>query len=441
MLWPITAVRDPQGELTIGGVRVSELAAEFGTPLYLYDAATIRARCRAYRDAFAAAYPRSRVVYAGKAYLGAAILEIIAEEGLWLDVVSGGELVFAVRAGFPPERIVLHGNNKSAEELALARRLGIGEIVVDNHHEIDLLETLARELPGAVDVLLRVNPGIDAHTHEYRKTGIVDSKFGLLLAPGDAARAVERLLAIPGVRLRGYHAHVGSQINELEPFVAAVDVLFGFAAEMRARFGVVPEQISPGGGLGIQYLAGESEPDIPGYAEQVAGAVARAAERTGFPAPLLAVEPGRSIIGPAGVATYRVGAIKEIPGIRRYVCVDGGMGDNIRPALYGAEYTAELADRAGGAGARVTIAGKYCESGDVLIGEVILPEPRPGDLVVIPAAGAYCLAMASNYNLALRPAVVLVGDEAGAARLIQRRETYDDLLTREVGLVGARGGS
>ena len=439
MLWPKTATRDAAGQLVIGGIPVPQLVAEYGTPLYIYDEATIRAQCAAYREALARHYPGpARVVYAGKAYLSVGLLRLLAEEGLWLDVVSGGELQLALTAGFPPSRIVFHGNNKTEDELQLALEAGIGAVVIDNHYELDLLERLLTSSERRLAVLVRVNPGVEAHTHAHRKTGQVDSKFGLLIETGDALRAVRRILGIPGLRLRGYHAHIGSQVFEFEPYVLAVERLFAFAREVATRYGVVPEELSPGGGLAIPYVPDDPVPDIDAFVQTVAGAVQWAAEGAGFPLPVLGLEPGRSIVGPAGVAVYRVGAIKEIPGVRRYVSVDGGMADNIRPALYGARYTAALANRDGQADSIVTIAGKYCESGDVLVYDATLPEPRPGDLVAIAAAGAYCLAMASNYNLALRPAVVLVRE--GQARLLQRRERMEDVLQREVG-AGESSGS
>jgi diaminopimelate decarboxylase len=429
MLWPMTAQRNDDGQLVIGGVSVPELAAEYGTPLYIYDETTIRAQCRAYSASFDQEYPRSRIVYAGKAYLSSALLKIIDEEGLSLDVVSGGELFLALQSGFPADRITLHGNNKGPDELRMALVAGIGEVVVDNFYEIDLLESLLSETGKTLDVLLRLNPGIDTHTHDYRKTGIVDSKFGLLIESGDAAEAVARLVQIEGLHLRGYHIHLGSQIFELEPYEAALDALFDFAAEMRDRFGVVPDQMSPGGGLGIQYETSDPDASIEAFATVVADATRRGAERIGVDLPELIVEPGRSIVGPAGVAVYRVGSVKDIPGVRRYVCIDGGMADNIRPPLYDARYEAALANRNTGTASIVTIAGKYCESGDVLIKDAQLLEPVPGDLIAVPASGAYCLAMASNYNMALRPAVIMV--QNGDARVIQRRERYEDLLRRE----------
>lgn len=438
MLWPVTAERDEAGRLAIGGIPMTDLADSYGTPLYVYDERTIRQQCRAYREAFEQVYPRSRVVYAGKAFLAPGLVRIIDEEGLSLDVVSGGELYVAVQSGFPAERITFHGNNKTPEELSMALDAGVGEIVIDNFYEIDLLEKLLAEHGAQVDVLLRLNPGIDTHTHDYRKTGIVDSKFGLLIESGDAGQAVERITGIDGLRLRGYHIHLGSQIFEIEPYVAAIESLFEFASDMRDRFGIVPDQISPGGGLGIQYESTDPDADVSDFARAIAAATRQGAERMGIDLPELVVEPGRSIIGPAGVAIYRVGSIKDIPGIRRYVCIDGGMADNIRPPLYDARYEAVLANRSGGVERTVTIAGKYCESGDVLIRDATLIDPEPGDLIAVPASGAYCLAMASNYNMALRPAVVLVSD--GEVSVMQRRERFEDLLLRDAEMKGIRTG-
>lgn len=431
MIWPTTTTRDDAGTLVIGGVNVADLAAEYGTPLYIYDEASIRERCSFYRDALAASHPRPRVVYAGKAWLSIELLKIIRDEGLSLDVVSAGELYVALKAGFPPERISLHGNNKGPDELKMAIDAGIKQIVVDNFYEIECLAELTAGRETPFPVLLRVNPGIDVHTHDYRKTGIIDSKFGLGIETGDAEKAVAMIDATPGLDLKGYHCHIGSQIFEVEPFVDSVYTLFEFAASMRDAHGVVPDEISPGGGFGVPYAPGDPDALVDEYVRAIGAAAREAAVDAGFADPELTIEPGRSIVGHAGVAVYTVGASKEIPGVRTYVSVDGGMADNIRPALYGAVYSAELVtDRNADETRPVTIAGKFCESGDVLINEVELPKMQPGDLLAIPVAGAYSLAMASNYNMALRPAVVFVAN--GNARLVQRRETFEDLVLRDV---------
>lgn len=431
MLWPTTASRDASGALTIGGVSLDALADEVGTPLYVYDVATIREQCRRYSRAFSGSWSRPRIVYAGKAGLSRALLEIIAAEGLWLDVVSGGELAYALACGFPADRIHFHGNNKTPAELRLALDSQIDTIVIDNFYEIDLLAelTAGRATPQAV--LVRVNPGIDVHTHDYRKTGIPDSKFGLGIQNGQAEEAVRRIQQLPGLRLHGFHAHVGSQIFEIDPFIDTVETLFGFAARMRDAHGAEINEISPGGGLGISY--GESDPDsrVEEYVGAIAACARECAAQLDMAPPVLTIEPGRTIVGQAGVAVYTVGARKEIPGVRTYVSIDGGMADNIRPALYGAAYTAEIVGRpCANDNELVTVAGKYCESGDILIERIALPPLVPGDRLAVPAAGAYCLAMASNYNQSLRPAVVFV--EGGEARLTQRRETVDDLLRRDV---------
>jgi diaminopimelate decarboxylase len=431
MIWPLTAQRDAHGELWIGGVRVAEIAGAAGTPVYIYDEATIRDQCRRYRGGLAATWPNSVVAYAAKAWLSRALVEIIVDEGLNLDVVSGGELFVALESGMPAGRISFHGNSKSPDELRMAIERGVGAIVVDNFDEIDALHALAAGLARRVPVMLRINPGIDAHTHEYRKTGVVDSKFGLGVASGDAARAVARMLDDEWFDLLGFHAHIGSQIFESSTFEASAAAVAGFAATIREQYGYVPRKLSPGGGFGIQYT--DEDPDIPAdaYASAVGQAFATEVKLAGLnPLPQLVIEPGRSIVGPAGVAVYSVGARKTIPGVRTYVSVDGGMADNIRPALYGAVYSAELvATKSSSSLERVTLAGKFCESGDILIRDVELPHVLPGDLVAVPSAGAYCLAMASNYNMAPRPAVVLVAD--GHARLVQRRESYRDLMARD----------
>lgn len=430
-IFPITSGVNAEGHLTIGGRDTVELAREYGTPLYVFDEATLRAQCRAFVSAFTSRHPRTMVAYASKAYAGLAILKIIAEEGLGLDVVSGGELAIALAAGFPPERIHLHGNNKGPEELREAFAAGIGRIVVDNLDELALLEGIAREQGVTADILLRLSPGVDPHTHAKITTGILDTKFGMSIQTGDAATAVERALASDSLHLLGYHCHIGSQIFEQESYAEAVDVMLGFAAAMRDRHGFVPEEFSPGGGFAVQYVAEGPAPDPDGYAELVVDALRAACETYGLPLPRLFVEPGRSIVARAGVALYRIGARKQIPGVRTYVSVDGGMADNIRPAMYDARYEALIAGRpADEPSETVTIAGKYCESGDILIRDIALPAPVAGDILAVPASGAYCIPMASNYNAALKPAIVLVNN--GAARLIRRRETYEDLIRNEM---------
>lgn len=429
-VWPVGTRRNEQGELVIGGVSAVDIADTFGTPVYVYDEATLRDSMRGFRDAFAEALPGSRVVFAGKAFLSIALIRLLVDEGLGLDVVSGGELFVGLKGGMPPERISLHGNNKGRDELEMAVEAGIGKIIVDNFDEIGVLEKIV-DPQRPMSVLLRVNPGVDVHTHEKISTGMADSKFGLPIADGQAGRAVERLAGIPGLHLAGYHAHIGSQLFEADAYLDAIGELLDFAVEMRDRHGVELEQLSPGGGFGIAYLD-EDEPISPErWAGMIAKAITEGCERRGLALPIVTVEPGRSIAGPAGVALYRVGSRKELPGIRTYVAVDGGMADNIRPTLYDAVYTAALANRPGGGDVEtVTIAGKYCESGDVLIEDIALPRLEQNDLLAVPAAGAYCLAMASNYNMSLRPAVVMVKE--GEARVIRRRETFEDLVRLDV---------
>jgi diaminopimelate decarboxylase len=432
-VWPVTTQRNATGELEIGGVSLVDLGNEFGTPVYVYDEQTLRQTARGFREAFTAAYPNSRVVYAGKAFLTTAIVQILRQEGLGLDVVSGGELAVGLRGGMPPHEITLHGNNKSEEELREALDAGVGAIVIDNEHDIDLLAPLVTGHAVPIPVMMRINPGVDVHTHRKISTGLADSKFGLPIISGQAEAAVARLSKTPGLDLVGYHAHVGSQLFDPEAIVTTVDELLAFAAAMRNRYGVEVRQLSPGGGFGIAYVEGDTPLGPAEWATLIARAVRSGCDRHALPLPTLTIEPGRAIVGPAGVALYTVGSIKDLPGIRTYVAVDGGMADNIRPSLYEAVYSAEIANRlADGVPGEVTIAGKYCESGDVLIDHIDLPPVAPGDMLALPAAGAYCLSMASNYNMALKPAVVLVND--GSVRLIRRRETYDDLLRCDIPL-------
>ncbi len=427
-LLPDTTDVSPEGHLRVGNVDLVALASEFGTPLYVYDEATIRARALAYREGLRGAYPgESSVCYAAKAYCAPWLLRIVADEGLGLDVVSGGELYAATESGFPMQRVVFHGNNKGEDELVQAIEAGVSRMVVDNLEEIDRLGGLVRQRGGTQRVLLRVAPGVEAHTHEHIKTGVLDTKFGLSLQTGAAAEGVARIRAHPELELMGLHAHIGSQIFELEPYRLTVRRLFEFAASVALTL----REFSPGGGFGVRYTPADVAMPAQYSTRAIAAAVCEAASASGVGLPALSIEPGRSIVGPAGVALYRVGSIKVIEGVRTYVAVDGGMADNIRPTAYGAVYTPILANRASDtADAIVAVAGKYCESGDVLVREARLPVPTVGDLIAIPASGAYQLSMASNYNMSLRPAVVAVAN--GQARLVRRRETYADLLRAEV---------
>jgi diaminopimelate decarboxylase len=432
MSWPETTRRTAEGSLEFGGVSAVELAREFGTPLYVFDEETLRMRGRRIRHAFLDAYERSRLVYAGKAYLSPALMRILVEEGIGLDVVSGGEIYAGLRAGVDPSQMIFHGNNKSRAELEEAVAAGVGLNAVDNDLEITLLESVARDSGRNVEVVLRLNPGVDVHTHHKMRTGATDSKFGFPVWDGQADEAVARLCRSTRLRLVGYHAHVGSQIFDPTLVARTIDAIMELAGRVHVQWGLIPQVVIPGGGFGVADDASGSDVPIDEWAKAAAGAIERGCHDQGFPPPELVVEPGRAIIGPAGVALYSVGSSKTVPGVRTYVSVDGGMADNIRPALYGAHYTAALANRdsTGEPVQTVTIAGKYCESGDVLIDNASLPELDPGDLLAVPMVGAYCLAMASNYNLSPRPAAVIVAH--GRARLIRRRETYDDLLRSDI---------
>jgi diaminopimelate decarboxylase len=421
------------GRLHIGGCDLGELARRYGTPLYIFDEATIRQACQNYRAAFLKAYPGETIVhYASKAWLTSALVQIIAQERLGLDVVSGGELFVALRAGFPADHIHLHGNAKPQAELCQALDAGIGQIVADNLDELTLLASLTATRAAPQAVALRLSPNVAPDTHHHIQTGQATSKFGLPLDLLDQAAMIIR--AAPGLRLVGLHAHLGSQIFQNDPYATAIAVLLDCAAHLRDQHGLHVEEINPGGGLGVPYTPEQSIPDLQAYAMAIANAMIAGCAAHGFGRLRLAIEPGRSIIARAGVALYSVVASKPLPadaGADRYLHIDGGMADNIRPALYQARYTALMPEHADAPPQQVAhIAGRYCESGDVLMRSVELPAAAPGDLLAVAAAGAYTLSMASNYNLNPRPAVVLVGD--GSFRLIQRRETYADLVQRDL---------
>ncbi len=423
-LLPRTTRVDAGGRTSVGGCDLVELAKHHGTPLYVYDEEELRARCATYREHFGGA-----ASYASKAFLNLAMARLVAEEGLGLDVATGGELAVARSAGFPPERLVLHGNNKSMEDLARALELGVGRLVVDSDDELDRIEALVRGGLPPPTVLLRVTPGVEADTHEAIETGVEDTKFGFSIANGAATAAWRRAATSADVHLVGVHAHIGSQVATLDPFRNAARVVVAFVAQAAADTGLDVDELSLGGGLAVRYTADDEAPDIAAYAVRLRTALDEAWHEMGFgAAPRLLVEPGRSIAAPAGLTLYTVGTIKHIEGVRTYVAVDGGMSDNLRPAAYGARYEAFLPGRAEDERPLVaTIAGMHCEQGDLLVRDARLPaDLAVGDVLATPVTGAYGYAMASNYNKVLRPAVVFVRD--GAARVVTRRETPEDLV-------------
>jgi diaminopimelate decarboxylase len=427
-VWPVTAARSATGVLTLGGVDVRDLAAEFGTPSYVLDEVDFRSRCASWRDAFSGA----DVYYAGKAFLCTTVARWVAEEGLSLDVCTGGELAVALAAGFPVDRLLFHGNNKSVAELTRAVEAGVGRVVIDSFEELVRLAAVAERAGVRQPVYVRVTPGVEAHTHEYVATGQEDQKFGFSLASGAAAEAVRRVLGLPALELVGLHCHIGSHIFDTRGFSLAAHRMVGLLADLREEHGVELPELDLGGGLGIAYTAADDPMPVKEVADGLRAIVERECAGAGLAVPRLAVEPGRAIAGPTTVTLYEVGTVKDLPGLRTYVSIDGGMSDNIRTALYDARYTAVLASRRSGADPRnVTLCGKHCESGDIVVHDVPLPSDlAPGDLVAVPASGAYHRSMASNYNHVPRPPVVAVRD--GAARVIVRRETEDDLLRLDV---------
>ncbi len=436
-VWPRNTVRGDDGTVSIAGVSLQSLAHEYGTPLFVIDEDDFRSRCREIAAAFGGG---SHVHYAGKAFLSSEIARWIDEEGLSLDVSSGGELAVALHANFPPERIALHGNNKSVAELTTAVKTGIKYVVLDSMIEIERLDAIAGEAGVVQDVLVRVTVGVEAHTHEFISTAHEDQKFGLSLANGGAMAAIRRVFATDNLRLVGLHSHIGSQIFDVGGFEIAAHRVIGLLRDVVAEFGVdKTAQIATvdlGGGLGISYLPNDDPPPVNELADKLSDIVRNESAAVGLPVPRLVVEPGRAIAGPGTVTLYEVGTVKDV-GVsttahRRYVSVDGGMSDNIRTSLYGADYDVRLVSRGTDAGPTLArVVGKHCESGDIVVRDTWVPDDiAPGDLVAVAATGAYCYSLSSRYNLIGRPAVVAVRD--GASRLVLRRETVDDLLSLEV---------
>lgn len=419
-----------KGHMEIGGCDTVELAEQYGTPLYVFDEQYFRDTCSQYYRSFIEKHG-GVVLFASKAFLTTAVCKIIEQEGLGLDVVSGGELYTAMAADFPMEKIYFHGNNKTPAELKMALDANIGRIVVDNFYEMELLNNLASEAGVVADILLRITPGVEAHTHEYIRTGQIDSKFGFTLPNGQALEAVKKTLTYENLQLKGLHCHIGSQIFELDSYAHAATVMMEFIKKVFDETAVEIRELNLGGGFGIYYSSGDEPANIADYADLVVNTVVDNANKLGLATPKILVEPGRSIAGPAGSTLYTIGSIKEIPGVRKYVAIDGGMTDNIRPAIYKAKYEAMIANKAHEDNVEVvSITGKCCESGDMLIWDIKLPVAKPGDILAVGATGAYGYSMSSNYNRLLRPAAVLVAN--GESDLILERETYNDLIRNDI---------
>lgn len=423
-----TAEIGSNNHLIIGGCDAVELAKKYGTPLWVYDETDLRSRCREYKEEFGKLYPNTTIAYSPKAFTAKAMLKLAMEEGLDLDIVTGEELEYAKASGFPMERVHFPGNNKSAEEIQKSIDYKIGHEVVDNLPELDMLIKLAGG--KKVKILLRLNPGVDPHTHKYNTTGIVDSKFGLTRTTWE--EGLSKALAAPGLDVDGFHFHLGSGLFEAQPYLDALEAVFKFAAEMKRKMGFEMRSISIGGGIGVQYVVGKVPPPVAYFAEAITNKIKELCNQLKLTEPRLILEPGRKITAKAGITLYTVGTIKEIPGIRTYVSTDGGISDNIRFAMYGdfARNETLVANRVTDKNtSKYTIYGKLCESGDVLADDVMLPELKAGDILAMSGTGAYAVPMQSNYNSMCRPAIVFVKD--GKARLVRRRETIKDLMQRD----------
>ena len=418
-------------QLTIGGANTVDLIKEYGSPLYVFDEDLIREYCRDYRKYFRCEENNNRVAFAGKAFLTVQMCKLLNEENMFLDVVSGGELYTAYKAGFPLERVMFHGNNKTLDEIELGVKLGVGNFVVDNHYEMESLNKIAKSYDKVQNIYLRITPGIEAHTHEYIKTGQIDSKFGFAPVGTVIDDAVKKAISLENINLVGIHCHIGSQIFELQPYEDAVVVMLDLIKKVQENYDYFIKEVDFGGGFGIYYNKGDKPRTTREYCETIINKVDEVCKKTGQNRPILTIEPGRSIVANSGTTLYTIGSVKEIPGVRTYAAIDGGMTDNIRPALYNAEYECVIANRVEEkCGQTITIAGKCCESGDILMENVTLPEVKSGDILAVLTTGAYGYSMSSNYNRIPRPAVVMVKD--GNSKLVCKRESYEDIIRNDI---------
>ncbi len=420
------------GNLTIGGCDVKELAKQYKTPLYIMDESDVRKNCRTYVDAIDKYYDgNGLILYASKALSCKYMYKIAMEEGMGVDTVSGGEIYTALAAGFPAEKIYFHGNNKTYDEIEYAVKSNIGCFVVDNEDELDAIDEIAGKYKKTVKIMLRITPGVDAHTHDFIRTGQIDSKFGAALETGAADKLTEYALAKKNVELKGLHCHIGSQIFELAPFCETAEIMMNYIAKLDRKYGVVIEELNLGGGFGIKYTEKDTPIDYDKFIEAVSAVIKKSAADLGVKCPFILMEPGRSIVAPSGITVYTVGTVKKIPNVRTYVCVDGGMGDNPRYILYNSEYDAVLVEKPDAERfEKVTVAGKCCESGDIVIKDIFMPEVKKGDLIAVLATGAYNYSMASNYNRIPRPPVIMAKD--GKSKIAVKRETYEDIIANDM---------
>lgn len=421
-----------KNHLVIGKNDTVELAKEFGTPLYVLDEDLLRENCRVYKNAMDKYYGgNGLVLYANKALCTLFTCRVAMEEGLGIDVVSGGELYTAIKAGFPMEKVYFHGNNKTADEIELAVKNGVGYFIVDNIYELETLNETARKYGVVQHIMFRIKPGVDAHTHDFVRTGQIDSKFGVALENGEAFEIIEKASKMSNVKVSGVHCHIGSQIFDIAPFTEAAEIMMTFIGDLKDKLGLEIDKLNLGGGYGIRYTEKDDPVPYDNYIQHVSEIVKAAAEKRGVKLPFILMEPGRSIVAPAGITLYTVGGVKDIKNVRKYISVDGGMGDNPRYILYESEYAAVVANKANAPRTeKVTVAGKCCESGDILLKDAMMPEIQVGDTLAVLATGAYNYSMASNYNRIPRPAIVAVSQ--GRAKVVVKRETYDDLIRNDI---------